>query len=55
MKKINVVKQVAKEIYLWVEENYGSQEAEDPSWNINELAYCVCEKFDIKIKGEEVK
>jgi hypothetical protein len=32
-----------KLIYKWVKENFGKSEAEDPSWNIEELANYIDE------------
>ena len=37
-------------IYEWVSENFGQSEADDPSWNIEELADYLEE--NLKLKGE---
>lgn len=37
-------------IYEWVRENFGQSEADDPSWNIEELANYLEE--NLKLKGK---
>lgn len=37
-------------IYEWVRENFGQSEADDPSWNIEELAQHL--EKNLKLKGE---
>lgn len=38
-------KKIAKIIYEWVGKNFGTQEAEDPSWNIEALAEEINKHF----------
>lgn len=33
-------------IYEWVAEHYGENEADDPSWDIKNLAECIFEKLN---------
>lgn len=37
----NTAKTVEHIIYDWVRDNFGDSEAQDPSWNIRELAEAV--------------
>ena len=38
-------KKITKIIYDWVGKNFGTQEAEDPSWNIEALAHEIVGHF----------
>lgn len=44
--------QFKKIIYDWVAENFGTQEAEDPSWGIDALAEVLVEHFNKDKRGE---
>lgn len=37
---------LSKKIYHWVGKNFGSQEADDPSWNIDELSKYLAQELD---------
>lgn len=43
--KNNLTDYIQKTISHWVGRNYGSQEAEDPSWNIKELSSYLARKL----------
>lgn len=35
-------------IYNWVNENYGSEEAENPSWNISTLSKHISKMLEVQ-------
>lgn len=37
----NLYKLIKATTYKWVADNFGTQEAEDPSWNIEELSATI--------------
>lgn len=41
-------------IYNWVAKNFGTQEAEDPSWSIKDLSAELSSKLLTKVRGQEV-
>ena len=41
---------LSKKIYHWVGKNFGSQEADDPSWNINELSNYLAREINKRDK-----
>lgn len=45
---------LSKKIYHWVGKNFGSQEADDPSWNIEELSTYLAKELD-KNKTQAIK
>lgn len=45
---------LSKKIYHWVGKNFGSQEADDPSWNIDELSKYLAQELD-KRDGKNLK
>lgn len=51
---------LSKKIYHWVGKNFGSQEANEPSWNIDELSYYLARELDknkesiVKMKDYEL-
>ena len=44
-----------KEIYKWVAKNFGTQEAEDPSWNIEALSAHLASVLLKKVRGANQK
>lgn len=51
MNNKDLQEQIVKSIEKWVGRNYGSQEVEDPSWNITALARCIAKELDKKINS----
>lgn len=51
----NLYKLVKATTYKWVADNFGTQEAEDPSWNIEELSATIAGAIIDKVyeKGEK--
>lgn len=44
-------KDIQEIITKWVGRNYGSQEVEDPSWNITALSRCIAKELNKKISS----
>lgn len=42
---MNIEEELHKFLYKWVGENFGTQEAEDPSWSIEALAHDLAIEF----------
>lgn len=42
---MNIEKELHKFLYKWVGKNFGTQEAEDPSWSIEALAHDLAIEF----------
>jgi len=45
MKKETANRQIEKIIYKWVGESYGTQEADDPSWNVGLLSKEIAKRL----------
>lgn len=43
---MNIERGLKKFLYEWVKNNFGESEADDPSWNIDDLAHALKEEFD---------
>ena len=43
---MNVERGLKKFLHEWVKKNFGESEADDPSWNIDDLAHALKEEFD---------
>lgn len=54
MNSKNIQKWVQKTIEEWVGRNFGSQELDDPSWNIKALSRCIAKEF-MAHKGELIE